>query len=91
MDPAGVLRAADEAHGVVEGETEDLGVEVDGVAGEVALGPAPEGVFYDETLESGQGKVAGIAWDEKETALFAEEGGAGRGARRGFVRGTSAG
>ena len=36
------------AHGVVEGETEDLDVEVDGVAGEVAFGPAPVGVFEDE-------------------------------------------
>ncbi len=36
------LRAGDLAHGVVEGEAEDLDVEVNGVAGQVALGPAPD-------------------------------------------------
>lgn len=35
-------RGEDE-HGVVKGKPEDLGVEVDGVAGEVAGGPAPVG------------------------------------------------
>ena len=42
------LLAGDLAHGVVEGETEDLDGEVDGVAGQVALGPASEAVFEDE-------------------------------------------
>lgn len=39
--------AGDLAHGVVEGKAEDLEVEVDGVAGEVAFGPAPVAVFED--------------------------------------------
>ena len=37
----------DQAHGVVEGLAEDLEVEVDGVAGEVAFGPASVAVFED--------------------------------------------
>ena len=47
--PAVVLCSRDLAHGVVEGEAENLDVKVDGVAGEVAFGPAPVGVFEDET------------------------------------------
>ena len=50
------LRSRDLAHGVVEGQAEDLGTEVapssvavlrrvDGVAGQVALWPTPIGVF----------------------------------------------
>jgi hypothetical protein len=49
------LGSRDLAHGVVEGQAEDLEVEVDGVAGQIALGPAPIGVFDDQTRISGQG------------------------------------
>ena len=35
------LRFGDFAHGVVEGQAEDFDEEVDGVAGEILLGPAP--------------------------------------------------
>ena len=41
------LGSSDLAHGVVEGQAEDLGAEVEGVAGQIALGPAPIGVFDD--------------------------------------------
>ena len=58
MMPAGVLGSfsvglgpGNFAHGVVEGQAEHLDKEVDGVAGEVALGPAPIGVLDDETGE----------------------------------------
>ena len=43
------LGAGDLAHGVVEGEAEHLDMEVDGIAGEVAFGPAPIAVFDDES------------------------------------------
>jgi hypothetical protein len=33
----------------VEGEAEHLDMEVDGIAGEVAFGPAPIAVFDDES------------------------------------------
>ena len=47
MTPAAGLLAGNQAHGVVERQAEDLDVEVDGIAGEVAFGPAPvsEGVI----------------------------------------------
>jgi hypothetical protein len=35
------LGSRDLAHGVVEGQAEDLGTEVDGVAGRIALWPSP--------------------------------------------------
>ena len=41
--------SSDLAHSVVEGQAEDLGTEVDGVAGQIPLGPAPIGVFNDQT------------------------------------------
>ena len=59
----------DEPHGVVEGEAEDLDVEVNGVAGEVALRPEPVAVFDDEAGIGGQNKIARLAWDDLESAL----------------------
>ena len=58
--------AGDLAHGVVEGQAEDLDKEVDGVAGQIALGPAPVAVFDDEAGEGGQNEVAGLLFDELE-------------------------
>ena len=58
------LYAGDVAHGVVEGQAEDLDVEVNGIAGQMALGPAPVAVFDDETGVGGQrvgGCVVGAA------------------------------
>ena len=60
------------AHGVVEGQAEDLDVEVNGVAGEVALGPSPVAVFEDEAGIGGQGKVVRLAYDQLESALLDE-------------------
>jgi hypothetical protein len=42
------LGSCDLAHGVVEGQAEDLGTEVDGVASQIALWPTPIGVFDDQ-------------------------------------------
>jgi hypothetical protein len=47
-------------------------VEVDGVAGEVAFGPAPVTVFYDQAGIGGQNKIARLAFDELESALLEE-------------------
>ena len=60
----------DLAHGVVEGQAEDLDMEVNGVAGEVAFGPAPVAVFDDETGMGGRSKVVRLARDELEAALL---------------------
>jgi len=60
------------AHGVVEGQVEDLDKEVDGIAGQVALGPAPIAVLDDETGISGQDEIAGFLEDELES-LFCEK------------------
>ncbi len=42
MSVAGLLDTCDVAHSVVEGESENLDVEVNGVAGQVAFRPAPQ-------------------------------------------------
>jgi hypothetical protein len=39
--PVARLRAGDRTHGVVEAQAEDLDMEVNGVAGQITLGPAP--------------------------------------------------
>ena len=70
MTPVVVLCAGDPAHGVVEGQAEDLDVEVDGVAGQIALGPAPVTVFDDEAGIGGQNKIARLACDEFQPALL---------------------
>lgn len=66
----GRLCAGDPAHGVVERQAEDLDVEVNGVAGQIALRPAPVAFFDDETGEGGQSKIAGLTRDELESAFF---------------------
>ena len=68
------LGSSDLAHGVVEGQAEDLGTEVDGIAGQIALWPTPIGVFDDQTGIGGQGKIAGLALDQLETALLEQRG-----------------
>src|SRR5206468_3496526 len=64
------LRAGDLAHGVMEGEAEHLDEEVNGVASQIALGPAPVTVFEDETGIGGQTKIVRFAYDELESALL---------------------
>jgi hypothetical protein len=68
------LGSRDLAHGVVEGQTEDLGTEVDGVAGQIALGPTPIGVFDDQTGIGGQAKIARLAFDQLETTILEQWG-----------------
>ena len=62
--------AGDLAHGVVEGQTEDLDMEVNGVAGQIAFGPAPVAVFDDEAGIGGQNEIARLAGDELESAFL---------------------
>ena len=68
------LGSSDLAHGVVEGQAEDLGTKVDGIAGQIALWPTPIGVFDDQTGIGGQGKIAGLALDQLETTLLEQRG-----------------
>ena len=60
------------AHGVVEGQFEHLDMEVDGVAGEIALRPAPITVFEDESGKGRQLKVARLPCDEWESSFLQE-------------------
>jgi len=64
------LCAGDLPHGVVERKAKHLDVEVDGVAGEVAFGPAPIAVFDDETGTGGQNEVVRLPCDDFESAFF---------------------
>ena len=68
MQEGADLRCGDVAHGVVEAHPEHAHEEVNGVAGQVALRPAPIGVFEEETGMSGQFKVARLSFDEWEAA-----------------------
>ena len=70
MTSAVVLCAGDLAHGLVEGVAQHLDMEVNGVAGEVAFGPAPIAVFDDEAGIGGQNKIARLAGDELESVLL---------------------
>jgi hypothetical protein len=67
-----VLCAGDLAHGIVEGQAEDLDVEVDSVAGQITFGPAPIGVLDDQAGIGGQDQIAGGLFDELESALLEE-------------------
>ena len=57
-------------HGLVEREAQDLDVEVDGVAGQVALGPTPITVFKDETGKGRQNEVTASLFEPLEAALL---------------------
>ncbi len=70
MTLADGLCAGDLAHGVVEGQAEDLDVEVNSIAGEVSFRPAPVAVFDDKTGIGGQNKITGLARDDLESAFF---------------------
>jgi hypothetical protein len=88
MTRAVVLCASDLAHGVVKGQTENLNMEVNGVAGEVAFRPAPVAVFDDETGIGWQNKIASFARDDLDRVAGAAAP-AMRAGRRGFARATS--
>lgn len=68
--PVVVLCSGDVAHGVVEGQAKDLDVEVNGVAGQIAFGPAPVAVLDDEAGIGGQKVIARLAGDGLESALL---------------------
>ena len=70
MTLADGLCAGDLAHGVVEGQAEDLDVEVNSIAGEVSFRPAPVAVFDDQAGIGGQNKIAGLACAEFKPALL---------------------
>ena len=54
----------------MKGQAEDLHAEVDGVARERALRPAPVGIFADEAGIRAEEEVAAASLDEVEAALF---------------------
>ena len=62
--------ASDLAHGVMEGEAEDLDQEVNGVAGQIALGPAPVTVLDDQAGVGGQFKIARLLFNELQAACL---------------------
>jgi len=62
--PAVDSGAGNLAHGVVEGQTKNLDMEVNGIAGQIAFRPAPVAVFDDETGTGGQNKIARLARDQ---------------------------
>jgi hypothetical protein len=75
VTPAVVLwQAGDESHGVVEGQAEDLDAEVDGVASQIALRPAPIAVFDDEAGIGGQNEIARVLREDLESALLEQRG-----------------
>ena len=73
MDPGLLLGLGDLAHSLMEGEAENLDKEVDGIASQVTLRPAPVAVFEEQALVSGQFEVAGGQLEELEAA-FLEQG-----------------
>ena len=50
----------------MEGQAEHLDVEVNGIASQIALGPAPVAVFDEQTGMSGQFVVAGLPLAKKK-------------------------
>src|SRR2546423_8072034 len=74
--------AGDLAHGIVKAQAQDLDEEVDGVAGQFALGPAPVAVFEEQAREGGQLEVACFFFDQAESSLLeqGQQGGHARGA-----------
>jgi hypothetical protein len=64
------LRRSDLAHGVVKGQAKDLDKEVDGVACQLSLRPAPVAVFDDDAGMCGQFEVARLPGDELESAFL---------------------
>ena len=67
------LGTRDFLHGVVEREAKDLDEEVDGIAGKLPLGPAPVGLFDEETRMVDQLVVAPLTLEQGE-APSVEEG-----------------
>ena len=72
----------DIVHGLLEGQTQDLGMEVDGVASEVTLRPAPVAVLDDEAGKGGQQEIAASVFEQLEAPLLEQR------QERGQSRGT---
>lgn len=100
MRPVGASGTQEGAHGVVEAHSQDLDAEVNGVAGQMALGPAPITVFEQEARVGEQLEVVGVAFAQGQSALLHQRhqwdqasgadlvaGPTRRGTRRGFRRG----
>lgn len=62
--------AGDLAHGLVEGQAEHAHEQVNGVAGEITLGPAPIAVFNDQAGVGGQDKIACRPFQQLESAFL---------------------
>ncbi len=65
-----VLSAGDQAHGVVEGQAEELDTEVNGISSKVALRPTPIAVFDDKAGIGGQNEIARLLGDDLESAIL---------------------
>src|SRR3990172_3541064 len=65
-----VLRSHQFGHGLMEGSPEDMDEEIDGVAGQLAFGPAPIRVFHDEAGKGGHQEVAATLLDQLMPAFF---------------------
>jgi hypothetical protein len=74
MTPAVNSRGGDATHRVMEGQTEDLDMEVNGVASQISLRPAPVTVLDEEPGVGGQNKIARLAFDELESAFLEQRG-----------------
>ena len=64
------LRSGDLAHRAVEVHSQNLNKEVDGIASQVALGPAPIAFLDDEAGKGGQLEIARLLFDELQSALL---------------------
>ncbi len=80
----------DLTHGVVKGEAQNLDEEVDGVAGQVPLGPALVALFEDQAGIGGREEIACGLFDELERTLLEQRQVARPGGRRESVHGTGA-
>jgi len=81
----------DLAHGVMEGEAEHAHKEVDGVAGQIALGPAPVALFDQEAFIAGQFEVVGGPFEQLEAALLEQRRQGGEAGRPDLLVSPSAG
>ena len=68
--PAVALCTGDQAHGIVEGQAEDLDAEVNGIAGQISFGPAPIAVFDDEAGIGGQNEIARVLGEDLKFAFL---------------------
>jgi hypothetical protein len=70
MMPVAGLRDGDRAHGVVEGQAEDLDTDVNGVAGQISFRPTPTAVFEEDAGTGRRLKIARLICQELKHALL---------------------